>query len=856
MVKTEVKRILSLCMSAINRKEIRIAFFTFGIVMQFLSLTVLHQVNTSTSSGWASYGIISLILLLIGAGTDNRLYTGKRVGIFTGILFLIIGVLVNVNVGISYAVSFYLFATYFILQNTRVSDRLFGSAFIISCINILFILYWFFSPSLHQANWLCQLMTIVLSLFGFSVQVNDGIMSFANNFQSYSFAISYEQSGFWVMLVTTICVTIYLKFMSKKTKWKLFTISIFFAASLCYFLIRYLIMILAFSFYKDIALFYNPYIVAFTFLPYSAFMVVFAKRRIQNKQEKDTKDEKCHHTNRSTVLLAIGLGSVIMFLIMSVGINIGIPKYGKVYIDEYHSTGWETVYEPLDRKNYGGQKSTYTYTSLVDMLSKVYEVEIIDDIEDYSKITPEDVLIIKTPRADFEESVISLIYDFVDAGGGLWAIGDHTNLFGMSQRFNKLLEKYNISFEYDSVYHLQTANLTVYNRNIMPLFHHEVVSNVDRYKFSTSSSIRSSMLSSKIMIANNAASELLDLSHPNFFGDLSLAETEYFGLFEQCVSMRSGGGRIVAYSDSTTLSGFSINMYSNPQFVLSIVNYLMHKNSVNIMLLLAIATLILLITIIIRKRKHIDFDNLIMLTIIILPLFIFSASSIQKLFNHTNVTSTEHQLNEIDTVYFYSEPDNELIPHFSSGGTEPNLYSSMFVSFQRSGYFPREVYSLTECVQDNAELIVILNISSLTQEDLRQLSHFINAGGKVLLCTYESLSPREKEALYSFGIEYAVNDIEVRIENPENTENDQNTLLQRIYVPINQDYSDTYYVDKVTNIRVDRHDVGKGSYYVLFGSTFFDNAGMGSTMVIPYSTQIARHDLFYAIMDYVMGNLQ
>lgn len=101
-------------------------------------------------------------------------------------------------------------------------------------------------------------------------------------------------------------------------------------------------------------------------------------------------------------------------------------KDSTIYVDEYHSPNWESCKEPLD--NYGGQKSTYTYTSLVSFLGNFAPVQLIESLDQYNDLTPDDILILKTSTKAFDYEIQEKINKFVEDGGSLFMIGDHTNL--------------------------------------------------------------------------------------------------------------------------------------------------------------------------------------------------------------------------------------------------------------------------------------------------------------------------------------------------------------------------------------------------------------------------------------------
>lgn len=62
-----------------------------------------------------------------------------------------------------------------------------------------------------------------------------------------------------------------------------------------------------------------------------------------------------------------------------------------------------------------------------------------------------DVLVFKTPTEPFTDEEVSTIERFVDQGGGLFLIGDHTNLFGMSTYLNKVAAPFRLAFRSDDV---------------------------------------------------------------------------------------------------------------------------------------------------------------------------------------------------------------------------------------------------------------------------------------------------------------------------------------------------------------------------------------------------------------------
>jgi len=129
----------------------------------------------------------------------------------------------------------------------------------------------------------------------------------------------------------------------------------------------------------------------------------------------------------------------------------GVPRGGKVMLDESH-TIWEVSEVPFDRDHWG-RASTYNYAELSELLRRTFDYE----VHEKGDITPEvlagvQVLILKTPTRPYSRAEREAILAHVRNGGGLWLIGDHTNLHGMSDIMNPLAEAAGMRFRKDATY--------------------------------------------------------------------------------------------------------------------------------------------------------------------------------------------------------------------------------------------------------------------------------------------------------------------------------------------------------------------------------------------------------------------
>lgn len=600
---------------------------------------------------------------------------------------------------------------------------------------------------------------------------------------------------------------------------------------------------------RKIDIFYSVSITLFSWFPW-LIIYYFLITTINVKKENDF-----YKFQISTKSLSFGIliAISISILIVSLGNHPGTKKSGKIYIDEYHSSGWESVTEPLNTKSYLGQKSTYTYYSFVQFLSNLNDTIIIDSPEDYNEITPDDTLIIKTPTVDFSPAIIKSIQSFVKDGGGLFLIGDHTNLYDMNRRLNEIAAPMGVSFRYDATYDLHSTNLTNFDSRYKEIYLSQIGSALDEYKFATSCSIKSNVLSQKVIVGNSLASEQLDLSHINFFGDLSLSESEMFGLFEQCTATNYGKGRIVAFADSTTFSSYSVFMHNNPELIVSIINYLGEKNTFNYALVLSTLLLLLIIGLFFyTNRKNFKTKKIILnIFIIALPTSLFLSNFLLSEIYNKSVQQTNSILDSLETVYFLRDPSEKELSHFVSMGDIKGQFSSLFLGFQRRGCFLRETKNLHDTISGNTKLIVITDPSNIEHNEYHLLDEYIISGGKILFLYKENFFDQFNQIFQFFGIKYAPIPFTTEIVDLEET-SEKDYLSHFIYFPSGSVIPEMHSLSNVYNIRLDTYDFDTGQIFVLFSQEYFDNTFLGDPGNAATQAQLNQNNILQAAIDIIL----
>ena len=202
-----------------------------------------------------------------------------------------------------------------------------------------------------------------------------------------------------------------------------------------------------------------------------------------------------------------------------------------------------------------------------------------------------DVLILKTPTKAYAESEIDAVESFVSAGGGLFLIGDHTNLFGMTTNINPVAGRFGLRFLDDATYDLASGSPSRFSRS--PLTTHPVAQHINGLEFETSCTVRGPFWAEYALRGRGLARELVDYSHINFFGNMRYDLDDGFGVFAQGLSVRHGAGRVFAFTDSTVFSNFSVYKEGRAELALAVIGYLSGAGGVASIVVWAIAVLLL-----------------------------------------------------------------------------------------------------------------------------------------------------------------------------------------------------------------------------------------------------------------------
>lgn len=340
-----------------------------------------------------------------------------------------------------------------------------------------------------------------------------------------------------------------------------------------YLLVRHVLLVLVSLETGSPRLFWNPVVLCVSVLPLVVLLARFSGLR-PNRVGAGL-GAALFSPPRTAALAGTSAFAATLFVLAALYlIPAGRANDGTVLFDEAHGE-WESTLAGIDTETYG-MATTYNYTSLYDWLSYYYPVGRLVEPVDESSLDGCAVLVLKTPSAPYSKEEIAAIDAFVRGGGGLFVIGDHTNVFGTTTVLNPVLARFGLALNYDSTYHLGSGSFTTYVPSA-PCFD-PIMQHVTAFDFLTSCSVRAPLSAYRSIADDRILSNQADYATRDFFPKQRYNLASEFGRFVQAAAVAHGAGRVVVFTDSTCFSNFSVFMDGYPSFLLGTFAFLSREN--------------------------------------------------------------------------------------------------------------------------------------------------------------------------------------------------------------------------------------------------------------------------------------
>jgi hypothetical protein len=467
------------------------------------------------------------------------------------------------------------------------------------------------------------------------------------------------------------------------------------------------------------------------------------------------------------------------------------------------------------------------YINLTDYVSVIESPEITRDI-----LKDTTAFVVTNLNTSFSQSEKTIIWEFVEQGGSLLVLGDHTNVGGMQTPLNELLTPVGISFRFDAALPLdqQFKWLTCYQLLSHPITAH--ITNLDELQLSVGASLNISTSSFPVIIGKYALSDKGNWSNADlaYLGDYEYNNGEQLGDIILVAGAYYGDGKVLVFGDTSSFQN-PAHASSFP-FLQSVFSWLNSEQTATIEAIQIGFSLLFLIGAVIAFR----FFKNNTLPFVVFPVILCAALLVSATMNPLLLTSTPMTGN----VVVIDASHNE---RFTLESFTDDSVNGLIVNFQRNNYLPILLQEFAlEKLRASKILVFIAPTKTFTGDEVAVLKQYMTKGGFVILATgYEDKDaslPLLKE--FDVDIQHTPLGPVPYIEGNTSAYQNEPRFVDSWPLTFNQSHSTSYY----------NFTWGETSYHLVV----FVKQGSGGLVVISDSQYLLDKNI-ESIYDYWPGNI-
>ena len=483
---------------------------------------------------------------------------------------------------------------------------------------------------------------------------------------------------------------------------------------------------------------------------------------------------------------------------------------------------------------------------------------------------------LKCPTRMYAGEELEALEAFVRDGGGLFLIGDHTDVFGTSTNLNHLAQRFGLSFDNNGQWDIY-GQFSVYRQP--KTLGHPVGKHTPEFLFATGCTLSARAWHEKPVIGYGMMTRQADYKNKHFFPNEAHYEDREFGLFLQLAGAFEGKGRVLCFTDSTVWSNFSMFYQGKPELLLDSLVWLNHSNTwwahvkpcvLLLSVVLAIAAVFLSPSSGDLKKYHSSVIACLMVTVIISSYFVdlthrWSYKQPEALKDFQKITfDCQHSDIFLANRFWFPEKSNTRTLH----------YGAFFVSAQRLGIVPQVRHSFVQALEKKKNPVVLVNPhKKFSEKELAVFRDYISQGGKALILdssdrakdsfAWQLLEPLAVEIVYGNAGGNGDADVATYLFSEEtNSERSVAFPVHDIcqvrggqprlwYVPA-QNHGGAHEKDWAPCLT--EVSFGKGKVWVCTLSKAFSGVGLGNASSIPNRHQQNRYRLVFKILNDLVGD--
>lgn len=361
-----------------------------------------------------------------------------------------------------------------------------------------------------------------------------------------------------------------------------------------------------------------------------------------------------------------------------------------------------------------------------------------------STLSEADIFVVSNLNVSFSEEERTIIWDYVRQGGSLLVIGDHTNVGGLQNPLNELLNPVGIRFRFDAALPFDEKFEWL---TCTQLLHHPVtflLTNPAELQYGIGASLDLSYSSFPIIIGSSVLSDNGNRSNADiaYLGDYEYNKGEQLGDVVLVAGAYYGQGKVLVFGDTSSFQNAALPF--SYRFLRSSFDWLTNEQTgMTNTLQIGISLLLLLAAGLVFWFFRDERISFAWFSLLLSLALLLSAS-----LNPVIITSSQNIAN--NTVYIDSSHEER----FSTESFTDTSVNGLIVNLERNNLIPILLHDFSKEEILRSDLLILnAPTKAFTADEVHLLQSYMTQGGVVLLATgYE-----DKEAslllLHTFGVD-------------------------------------------------------------------------------------------------------
>ena len=429
-----------------------------------------------------------------------------------------------------------------------------------------------------------------------------------------------------------------------------------------------------------------------------------------------------------------------------------VPEYGKYGRDAAGMFGLLPIY--LSSFGYQTYLHVTNTTRFVGSLKPVLEnVTRTMNLTDYAQviespaITSEmlseiDVFVVINRNTTFSALEHKTIWEFVENGGSLLVLGDHTDVGGIQDPLNSLLQPVGIQYGFDSALPLDSR---LQWSSSIHLFYHPLTSTittVDELQISVGASLSISETSFPVIVGRYAFADQgeRDNKEMAYLGDYQYSPGEQLGDVVLVAGHLYGEGKVLVFGDTSTFQNTAVPM--SYTFIYRVFDWLADGQGNQNTLLMNIGHLVLFlvafILLIPSALKILRLSWFVALVCVVVLVSTSVAPLMLRSFSaHGNIVSI----------------DASHVEYFTVAGFTDESLSGFMINLQRNGFLPIITKSFSEELILKSNLLIFNQPTKrFSDSEISLLQTYMDEGGIIFVSSNHALQEAIEPLFSVFSI--------------------------------------------------------------------------------------------------------